>query len=201
MAGDVPLYGVADPVPRVTFAADSTAAVVRTTPDEMHRMMRDGRYVPQSQIMVPAEGPAESKASVLARSVSATTQAGAPRLPAVATEFDRPSSDEITVRVQNDQPGVVRILETFDEGWRTELNGQPVPIIAADDTYLGVRLPAAGDNRLRFTYHTPGAVTGVILSLASGVGLAALLAATCRGRNQADSAISDDATAAAAPAT
>ncbi|HZN69371.1 MAG TPA: hypothetical protein VFB66_29115, partial [Tepidisphaeraceae bacterium] len=47
--------------------------------------------------------------------------------------------------------------------------------LPADTTFLSVIVPP-GDSDLRLTYHTPGATTGLALSLASLAALIAMLA-------------------------
>ncbi len=191
-AGDVNLYGVPDPVPRVTFFPDS--AVVQITPDEMHQMMRNGRYQPLAHLLVPTDGPAGSS-SHLERPTpgpaTSTSQATSQPDSTAPPTYERPGSDEIVVTARNDEPGVLRVLETFDEGWRAELNGRPVPIIAADDTFLGVVLPA-GQNIVRFTYHTPGTRAGLVIS-ATGLAAFACVLLVAPRRDVADLTAASDA--------
>jgi hypothetical protein len=105
-----------------------------------------------------------------------------PPSPAAAVDYARPSSDEIVVRVRDKPAGrYVRVLESFDPGWRATVNGRPAEVLPADDTFLAVAVPA-GDSEVRFTYHTPGAIAGGAVSLAALVGLVTLLTFTGRTR-------------------
>ena len=70
-------------------------------------------------------------------------------------------------------------LESWDPGWAATANGVPVDVLCADDVFLAVALPP-GEYEVRFTYSTPGAATGIGISLASLCLLAALLHAARR---------------------
>jgi uncharacterized membrane protein YfhO len=83
--------------------------------------------------------------------------------------------------VRTGERGFLRVLETFDEGWRAEVNGRPAEVLAVDDTFLGVAL-TPGDNVVHFTYRTPGAATGVAISLAGTLALASLIIFSGWGR-------------------
>jgi hypothetical protein len=151
-AGDVPLYAVPDPVPRAMFLPRES--IVFVPPNEMRPRMRDGRFDPHTQLMLPPE----------AQPAPATRPAATGETRA---EYERPESDEIVVTVKGKPAGgYVRVLESFDPGWRAEVNGKPAEVLAADDTFLSVAVPA-GDSTVRFTYHTPGAMSGMITSLVS----------------------------------
>jgi uncharacterized membrane protein YfhO len=91
--------------------------------------------------------------------------------------YERPGTDEIVVRVRSSEAGIVRVLESFDPGWRAEIEGKPAEVLAADDTFLGVALPAGGSGErvVRFTYHTPGVIPGAFVSLASLILLAVMV--------------------------
>lgn len=99
-----------------------------------------------------------------------------PTLPAELTsaEYERPNSDEMIVRLRNKPAGVLRVMESFDPGWEAEVNDLPAKTLLADDAFLAVALPA-GDSVVRFTYRTPGAMTGRIISVVALAGLFGLL--------------------------
>jgi hypothetical protein len=116
-------------------------------------------------------------ASPPARAAAAATGATrralrGPTLPAELTsaDYERPNSDEIVVRLHNKPAGVLRVMESFDPGWEVEVNNLPATTLLADDAFLAVALPP-GDSIVRFTYRTPGAMAGRLISV---VALAAL---------------------------
>jgi uncharacterized membrane protein YfhO len=73
-------------------------------------------------------------------------------------------------------PSYLRVLETWDPGWRVEVDGAPAPLIPAYDAFMAVPV-AAGEHRVRLTFHTPGARAGLGIS---GVSLALLLVLSWR---------------------
>ena len=91
-----------------------------------------------------------------------------------AAEYERPSSDEMVIRLRNKPAGVLRVMESFDPGWEAEVNDLPAKTLLADDAFLAVALPA-GDSVVRLTYRTPGAMTGRIISVLALAGLFGLL--------------------------
>jgi hypothetical protein len=99
-----------------------------------------------------------------------------PTLPAELTgaEYERPSSDEIIVRLAHKPAGVLRVMESFDPGWEADVNNLPAKTLLADDAFLAVALPA-GDSIVRFTYRTPGAMLGRVISVVALAGLFGLL--------------------------
>jgi uncharacterized membrane protein YfhO len=82
--------------------------------------------------------------------------------------YERPSSDAIVVKVQTDQTGFLRVIESFDPGWHASVDGVPVRVLPADGFALAVRVEP-GVHEVRFEYHTPGVMTGVTVSLVSFV--------------------------------
>jgi uncharacterized membrane protein YfhO len=71
-------------------------------------------------------------------------------------------------------PGWLRVIESFDPGWSATRNGQAVAIHPALNALLAVPIPTAGTHQITFTYRTPGAAAGIVVSAIS----AALLIAT-----------------------
>jgi hypothetical protein len=88
--------------------------------------------------------------------------------------YERPNSDEIIVRLKNKPAGVLRVMESYDPGWEVDVNDIPAKLLLADDTFLGVALPA-GDSTVRFIYRTPGAMAGRVISVVALAGLFGLL--------------------------
>ena len=156
----VRVYTTRNPAPRAAFFPPSSALFLDDA--AAHAKLRDPAHDVRHVVMLPPGG----------NTTTAQTSpiATAPAAPAVT--YTRPSSDEIQVRVRSAEAGYLRVLESWDPGWRATLNGRPTTTLPADTTFLSVIVPP-GDSDLRLTYHTPGATTGLALSLA---GLAALVA-------------------------
>ncbi len=166
-------YLVPAPLPRAAFLPSS--AVLTLDEAETRRRLRDPAYDVGSHVMLSSDVPPSANAA--SETPSAAVPAAAP-----AVAYERPTSDEILVRVRATESGVLRVLESWDPGWRATANGIPVDVRRADYAFLGVALPA-GDYEVHLTYSTPGAGTGIGISLASLFILAALLISTARANS------------------
>lgn len=152
-AAPVHIYQIPDAAPRAAFFhADS---VLYVSVADMHQRLRDPAHNMNRHVMVPPE------------------DYGLPPTPATGADpagtvvaYQRPSSDEIIVKVHAARPGFLRLLEAFDPGWAATVNGAAVDVVQADSTFLAVALPD-GQYDVRFRYTTPGATTGIALSGAS----------------------------------
>jgi len=77
---------------------------------------------------------------------------------------------EGTVRL--DQKSVLVLQTPFDRGWRALQDGRPAPVLKADVGLLGVVLDP-GEHRVELRYSTPLLGVGLLITLASGLILAA----------------------------
>jgi hypothetical protein len=68
----------------------------------------------------------------------------------------------IAVTAQMETPGLVVLADLWFEGWKAELNGEPVPVLRINYALKGVVVPA-GESRLVFSYEPAGFTTGVRL--------------------------------------
>ena len=68
----------------------------------------------------------------------------------------------IAVTAQMETPGLVVLADLWFEGWKAELNGEPVPVLRINYALKGVAVPA-GESRLVFSYEPAGFTTGVRL--------------------------------------
>ncbi|HEY1253076.1 MAG TPA: hypothetical protein VGH97_17985 [Thermoanaerobaculia bacterium] len=87
--------------------------------------------------------------------------------------IQRPSPEEIRVRVRCDDPRVLVLPETDDGGWTARAKAGPLATFRLNGAFLGIRVPA-GETAIVCRYAPPGIRAGAWISLAS----AALLAAT-----------------------
>jgi hypothetical protein len=71
-----------------------------------------------------------------------------------------PSRVAVTARMET--PGLVVLADLWFEGWKAELNGEPVPILRTNYALRGVAVPA-GESALVFSYEPAGFATGVRL--------------------------------------
>ncbi|MGH6692227.1 MAG: YfhO family protein [Gammaproteobacteria bacterium] len=70
-------------------------------------------------------------------------------------------------------PGLVVLADTFAQGWRATVDGQPAPILATNHLFRGVPAPA-GNHVVRFEYRPGSLAIGATLSLAGALALALL---------------------------
>jgi hypothetical protein len=83
----------------------------------------------------------------------------------------RPVPDRMEATVTATGESFLRVLEARDPGWRAFVDGEPVPVLAAENCFMAVRIPP-GRHEVRWEYGTPGKIPG---ALASGLGGALLL--------------------------
>ena len=94
-----------------------------------------------------------------------------------AIDYQRPSSDEILLHTGSGEPGMARLLESFDPGWSATVDGAPRPVRPLNELGMGVPVPA-GNHEVRLVYKTPGRAMGVVLSAISLAGLVLLIKRT-----------------------
>lgn len=131
-------------------------------------------------------GPAEALRAVqrlLDEGDEATVVVEAPAAPPVAPgrvlEVTRGTA-EVRIEAEADGPALLVVQDAWWPGWRAELDGRPVEVLAADALVRAVPWPA-GRHRLRLTYDPAGVRRGRWLSLAGLVAVAALAALGRRG--------------------
>jgi hypothetical protein len=169
-------YAVPNPLPRAAFYP--VESVTRLDAGEIHKRLRDPSYDVGSGVMLDRDTSPSAVAAAAAPTTSPATSTPAP------VAYQRPSSDAIVLRAEPPVPGVLRVLESWDPGWRATIDGTPADVLCADDVFLAVALPP-GPHEVKFTYATPGVATGIGISLASLCLLAALATSTARAKLQA----------------
>lgn len=119
----------------------------------IHTVLTDQKSDLRSTIMLPPDAQPEAPPAV--------EGAG----PATVT-YSRDSSDRIRCTVDAPAGGFLRVIESFDPGWSATLDSAAAPIYPAQDALLAVAVPA-GRHEVVFSYHTPGRVEGLGISLGS----------------------------------
>ena len=74
-------------------------------------------------------------------------------------------ADTVTGSIHLDTPRFMLFQIPWSSGWSAEINGEDVPLLQADECYMGLPLPA-GDHEICLTYRTPRGREGALLSLA-----------------------------------
>ncbi len=159
--GPVHVYAVPSPAPRASFLPFSQASFLDES--EIHQRLRDPS-VNLAQFIMLSPGADTTPAP--------PHPIGAGLVPSVT--YERPSSDVIVVKVQTDQAGFLRVIESFDPGWHARVDGVPARVLPADVFALAVRVEP-GVHEVRLEYRTPGAMTGAAISLVSFVLLVMLV--------------------------
>jgi hypothetical protein len=148
----VHVYAVPDPIPRASFVPFSRATFLNET--EIHERLRDPEVDLATTVMLP---PGANKL--------ASPHLAVPGLDS-SVAYERPFSDLMVLKVRANQPGFLRVIESFDPGWHATVDGAPANVLPADDFALAIRLDP-GSHEVRLQYVTPGAKTGVAISLVS----------------------------------
>jgi hypothetical protein len=108
-----------------------------------------------------------------------TAPAGGAAGPGTARVVAR-SPDTLTVAAELRSPGVLVVLEAFDEGWSAEVNGRPAAVLRGNGLFRAVRLEA-GEHQIRFRYRPWAVRVGAAASLAGAVAALGIALASARG--------------------
>lgn len=74
--------------------------------------------------------------------------------------------NEVVLRLRAPRPGLIYCSESQAPGWRAEVNGRSVPILAANYAFRAVPVPS-GDVVVTMRYFPPGLRMGLLVSLAA----------------------------------
>jgi hypothetical protein len=91
---------------------------------------------------------------------------GAPQNPGRITQFERPSKNQVHVRVEDSHGGYLVLHEQHYPGWSATLNGQQVEILRSDHAYQALALDP-GLNVVEFSYSPNSVRYGLLISAAS----------------------------------
>jgi uncharacterized membrane protein YfhO len=80
--------------------------------------------------------------------------------------------NSVTLEAQLARPAYVVLLERYDPNWQATIDGQPAPVLRANQLFRAV-YAGAGQHQIRFAYHQRGLLPGLTISLLT---LAALIA-------------------------
>lgn len=88
--------------------------------------------------------------------------------------MDWPSANECEMKVSTPVRALLRWAESWDDGWRAEIDGEPAVVQRVDYAFMGVIVPR-GDHRIRWTYASPGWRIGMWVSVLSILAFGLLL--------------------------
>ncbi len=92
---------------------------------------------------------------------STSLPAARPALAAARVEVDRPERTEISSDSSGD--AFVVLTRTFDEGWKGEVDGKPLPLVRTDLAFTGFTVPA-GAHRVVLRYLPLSFIVGAAVS-------------------------------------
>ncbi|MDA0164741.1 YfhO family protein [Solirubrobacter ginsenosidimutans] len=122
-------------------------------------------------------------APIIEGSPAPRAETGTPEPPDPA-RFVSSSDTEVVLSTNATDGGYLILNDTYYPGWRAEVDGHRVPILAANTAFRAIALPP-GPHKVRFSYHPASVRYGGWITLA---GLLALLVAAIlvRRRSQGD---------------
>lgn len=154
------VFRVPDPLPR-TYAVGRARIA---PPGQGWRALLADDFDPEREIVLP-EGP------VLAQD----GPVGTSRVVSL-----RP--DRVTLEADLRQPGYVVLVDAFDAGWKTTVDGRPAPLLRANVAFRAVSVPA-GRHLVEMRYRPRSVVAGLwITALSLLAGLAVWIAPLARAR-------------------
>ncbi len=86
---------------------------------------------------------------------------------------ERVSPEQVVVRVDAPEKGMVVLADTFACGWEATLNGKPCVVRKVNGIFRGIYLPRGGVHEIVFLYRPKSMLAGLALALA-GLGSAVL---------------------------
>jgi uncharacterized membrane protein YfhO len=110
-----------------------------------------------------------------------------------SVRYESPTRAELDVEMQT--AGLVLLADSWNAGWRAELDGDPCPIYRVDVALRGFHVPA-GKHRIVCTYDPPNVRIGFQAAAAGGIAL--FLWTLCKVRAARQTRIVTTATASAA---
>lgn len=136
------LHPIQDPLPRAAFFAQ-----YRVVPDaEALSTLTAQGYDPHRELLVSDETPVPAPAEGRGRATAARITGGGSN--AVELQVDAPSA------------GLVLLNDTFQDGWRVEVDGQPARPLRVNYAFRAVAV-SAGLHHVRWTFEQPGLAGGL----------------------------------------
>ncbi len=147
------LLGVPDPLPRA-YAVGGTRTAVGI--DTVGAIL-DPAFEPREEVLLET-GPARSAPADFSSSVR------------IAEE----TADRVRLDVELSTDGHVVLVDTYDPGWRAQVDGRPAALLRANVAFRAVAVPA-GRHVVEMVYRPPLALAGLALSGLSFLLILALL--------------------------
>lgn len=91
--------------------------------------------------------------------------------------FDSTSPERLTLTVGAAAPGMLVLSEIYDPNWTATVDGVPTPIYPANHAFRAISIPA-GSHVVELTYDPLWLRVGLIVTIATVLGVLGLLTAT-----------------------
>jgi prepilin-type N-terminal cleavage/methylation domain-containing protein len=98
-------------------------------------------------------------------------RAGPPEPPSIRIVHDGATVVELAAALN--AAGLLVLRDSYDPSWRAEADGAPAEIVRVNGRYRGIALPS-GRHVIRFVYRPRDLATGLIISMATAIGLLGL---------------------------
>lgn len=170
------------PVPAGAGIADRTPPqtgpfrlLERTTTLPRATFVRRVRFAPdrEERLRLLADPTRPVADEVLLEDPGAAVPAAAAAPPATV-RITGHEDQRVTVAVETEAMGYLRLADPYDPGWRVTVDGEPAPLLVADHYLRAVPVPA-GRHEVVFTFDAPRVVWPPRLSLLALVAVLALL--------------------------
>jgi hypothetical protein len=86
--------------------------------------------------------------------------------PAAAAPTRTISETELSIRLPESAAGILTVRNTYDAGWRAEIDGRPAPTLPVDVFLQGVVVTGADPREVVLTYHDDAVILGLALGAA-----------------------------------
>ncbi len=94
-----------------------------------------------------------------------------------------PMAEELVITTSSDDPSVLMVRTSYDEGWSATVDGVAAEVIATDAVFLGVALDA-GSHEVRLEYRDPAIAAGVVAGVVVWLGWALAVGVTWVSRRR-----------------
>lgn len=172
----LPVVGAADDGLRLVFA-DSGVVYERLTALPRIRWAPRSVIEPDAARRLEALGTGAVPPDVVVLDAPSTPSSGADATVSVVED----GTDSIEVQVDARGAGHLVVADALQTGWSATLDGEPVPLVAADHAGVAVAVPV-GAHEIQLSYRAPGAGVGAGTSIAAVVVLVGLLGTGLRRR-------------------
>ena len=151
------IYENENALPRIFWSASWRMAIDMPTAFDM---LGDKTFDPRRECVVLLD---ESTRNHLVRTVPDSPLTSRPETMKtnITTQLDKP--ERIIVQVENAQPGILILSDTYAPGWHAAVDGQEVPILKTNGLFRGIAL-GAGKHTVSFEYKPLSVIAGAIIS-------------------------------------